>query len=479
MARNISTGRPWRLGEFIAFSAFALSVWAALINLLYSEFRGTGELFVVGSYHCDIIDISVFFGVIAFIFVPKERLLVAGPNGRMALSPLIAKLSISILILIDLANWSRGLYLDAFKASFAQRSDLFLILTGGFLIWMQTNDRILRILTPLLLFGSFGLICIYISRVIYGSNYGVDTHTTEYIEFLYGDKRLLTADAATFLACAGVYFLDKSIEDVRKFRNVMIGLVAIGTLAIGIVTRQRTATIALVLSVIMYFAAAPRLIGRLPWLVRISAILLFFGAIIAFFVLGPDRVLDLMPDTFKTAATKTATLDVRHRVWAAGLDRFSTWGVLTHLIGVEAGRPYLIFIDGEEWKAQMHNVYVGTLMQSGIVGLGVFGVFVINGLFNVLAALSRRWVTNDAGVSPQVGLAWLTIMLVYGYSYEWHNMLCVFALAPMAAWSELGRSATKTVNRRPAPGQRPRPRARVRAPRAPSPDIGALGGVDA
>jgi hypothetical protein len=70
-------------------------------------------------------------------------------------------------------------------------------------------------------------------------------------------------------------------------------------------------------------------------------------------------------------------------------------------------------------------------------------------------------------------------MLVYGYSYEWHNMLCLFALAPMAAWTEFGRTTVKTANRRPAPGQRPRPRPRMRVVRPTSPDIGALGDVDA
>ncbi len=472
MLRTRATAKAKNDIGLIGKIAFLSSVFSALCNLIYFEFRGSGELFVVGSYHCNVIDIAVVFGAAAFLFVPKEKMLWVGRDGRAKFIDAVVKLCILFLLVIDAANLVRGLHTDPFKAFYFQRTSLFFLLLGGIIIWMRPIYEIRKYLSTLLAIGSVGIVAIFLLRVMFGSSYGIDIHSSVYNEFQYGAKRALSADAAVFISCSVLFLFDRIATKFNSRRDIIYSACALLLFMVVLASRQRTAIIAEISGIVIYIILNPRSILQLPGFVKISGILLFFGLLSLIFVLGVDGVAELFPAEFQQSATNTATLDARHLIWAAAIEQFNSWGTIRHLIGNEAGRSYDIYVGGEEWKAQLHNTYVGTLLQAGILGLVALIGLIASSVIRALGALRRRGAANLVGLSPQLGLAWLTIMLIYGYSYEWHNLISLFALVPMAAWTGLGQASTVAVNR---PRPRPRPRVRVAPPTVGGADSPASG----
>lgn len=458
LAPNSAKGRVFRT------DLLTYSFWVALVDLLLKELWGTSEIFVLGSYHCNAIDIAIAIALIGFATEPKDGLTIIDSNGRPKAYGVAGKICISAIFVISALDLVRGSYFDIFKAFYSLRNTLYLLTVAAIVVWRRPNPNAAARLEPIMLAGSVGVILIFILRNIYGPTFGVLSTSWAMLEFLYGDQRLINVDSTVFLICSAIYFLNKSFSSPNRRDIMAFGLISLVAFAVIIASRQRTATIACIVAATTYFILNPEAARRVNIFIRIGGSISLLAGIFYLMTSDPSNLLSFLPSDFQKAVTKTKTLDARHLVWQAALERYGSWDAASKLIGNESGRPLNIYAQNQLWIFQMHNTYVGMLMQTGLLGLLAFVTLLAAGVGNAIGGLVRRVPTNDFGLTPPVALAWLTAMLIFGYSYEWRHMLSVFAFAPLANWGGARAPVPSPRARRFA---RPLPRARLR----PTPEI--------
>lgn len=402
----------------------SLAVLFAVIDLVQSCANGFVEAFMIGPYHFYFNDLAVFLLGCAIL----------ARTARISRIPAIGYCAIA-LGAVQLFDLLRGAAVNPVQAFEAFRATIDLpLFCAIFLILRPKTQRVARYL-PAILLGTVALVALFLARSVYGEFFLIrDLTILAGNDVLEG--RLLSANGAVFVGCSALLFMHIALTTKQRGRAQFYGWAASLSLIIELVTRQRTATAATIVAFVVYFACSPRAAIRIPAALKafvLGSCVLFA----ALFVSGTASKLEsLVPERFQSSFEKTNTLEAREGFWVAAWEEFQNRDPFDQWFGYYAGRPTMLVTDTGLWQTSLHNQYVQVLNNFGYVGLGAFFLLVVGGSVSALKAARRRDTQNSAGVSPNVALAWLAAMIVFGIGYEWTEVISIFFVLAAAPWGE-------------------------------------------
>ena len=137
-----------------------------------------------------------------------------------------------------------------------------------------------------------------------------------------------------------------------------------------------------------------------------------------------------------TSATSTGTWTWRLQNWTSTLSFFQARPVADWVTGLPAGTDLVRFVDGHVVHSiSSHSLYLDSLRFAGLIG-------VLAWLTVALAAGRRgRLPLNAMGLDAVLAWPLVTLLLVYGVTYEWPNWVG-FLLGVMLATPIATRSST-------------------------------------
>lgn len=396
-----------------------------MINLLLQEIRGSQELFIVGSYHCNMIDLTVVLCMTC--------LLLRFPHF---VSHRLVNLCLLALLGLVFVNFVRGVYFDLFRAAISERQQIFLLIFGLVLMADDSNAKLKDYIPPLL-FGAAVVMCVYMLRRQFGSTFMLKSGVWALAETVYGEGRFIDSESTMVLVGVSLMTFHLSASSKMRREQVCWGLISFATFAVMILSRQRTASIAGLLGFIVYFILRPGFFWKISLPIRLGMVAGTLLVISAMVFVGPERAYEFLPQKYRASAERRNTIDARQAIWNAALFKYSTWSTGDQLIGAYAGQPYDLIVKDRQWDASVHNTYIGVLLRYGAVGLLIFLCLLGAGAVPTVMAAFQRQPANALGLPPELAVGWITIMVIYGNSYEWRDAVTLFILAPMATWAKL------------------------------------------
>jgi O-antigen ligase len=222
------------------------------------------------------------------------------------------------------------------------------------------------------------------------------------------------------------------MKAVQGRRSYLIAVAAAAFLVI-VLSRQRTASLAIAIGIVTLFVSDLTFLRRHAAVVMIGGMLVVAALAVWATGLLPELI-QMLPREFQESLQKTATLTGREEIWSYALGwRFANWDAIRQFFGAPAGEPLDIVTHQGLWKYSLHSPYVATIMNYGILGAFAWISLVLVGMAGALRAL-RQQTANRAGLSSSVVLAWLAILLVYGITYELQNGAGFFLAMALAGW---------------------------------------------
>ncbi len=400
---------------------FTSGVALVMLDRLYLEITGLATFISFPGYSFHIIDLGIII-LAASVAVSIRNVTDRSASNRddFGWFPLL------VLAIVIFTDTVRGLYYDPFSSLFSLRERLpFVLMATTALLNSPARDfnyiKVVRVPAVLMMLA---IISLFSARAI------IDPHL-----FLSGDSllslesnelRAITSYAAIFLTLFSIAFFDECmIKQPSRSRRLIITLSLIA-IAVVFLSRQRTATIAAVVGLITYLSLAVDVRRRMPIYVKVIVFALAMGALILVFVAGPSGVYQgLLPESFRHAAEKRATLDFRRDLWASAIGNIKNRGVVDALFGPAAGQAPTIYVDNIAWISSLHSYYIQTLFDYGIIGAGALLAVFVLGLYNGSAVILGKAVVNADAPRGAVVLSWLATVATYGYTYGENTLLSV------------------------------------------------------
>jgi hypothetical protein len=441
-----------------------LATWIALADLILQEVRATSQLLVIGSYHLWLIDVAVACLVLAILFPPPSEHVQANRNYSRLPGTRVAIFSVIILISLTAIELARGAYLDWFKAAISERVNVFALLFGISILSVPGKHRKIELFVPMFVVGILCISAIFLIRIQFGPTFLMDPNFIYEGEYKYGENRSILHDSAMMICLCGTVLLyygltTKTSKHARYY--FALGMIAA---IIVIASRQRTVSIATLVGGMIMLSAEPRILSKVSPVVRAMMFAISLTFLSFVIVVGPETLFSSAPESFRSSVTKTGTLDARHKIWQAALERFAEWDVIDKFIGREAGRPYNLIVNDRAWIDDVHDTYIAFLMRHGYVGISALIAIIIGAMFQSLRAVYSRLGVNSFGFSGTISVTILAELLVFGYSYEWRNFLTIFLFFCSGMWPALeAKRRIRVGTPRPqilANHQRPTPRRR-------------------
>jgi O-antigen ligase len=249
-----------------------------------------------------------------------------------------------------------------------------------------------------------------------------------YVDFLEG--RVISAETVIFLGAAAAFFLSEgSRNSSNGFRRLAYWALASICLVVVLVSRQRTASMAVIVGLSAFYLLSPTLFGvkRTPRLLAAGFVALLLMAAVA-----TNDLLEVVPDEYRDSFMKRDTLYGRFEIWTEALAAFSSSDFWWQAFGRPAGVPLVLQLEQGEWRYSVHSTYIGLLLKYGIVGGLVWATLLLAALF---AAFRPRHVLLE----PHIAASWLIMFLIFGFSYEWRNSAGVFigmAMIPLIRYND-------------------------------------------
>ena len=238
----------------------------------------------------------------------------------------------------------------------------------------------------------------------------------------WGDTRVLHALSSLFLGQVGALAIGQSLSKFCSARQSLKWFL-VGTffLMILISTGQRTAIAAGLVSVGVILVFAPykyRIVTRVA--IIFGFVSLASLAVIAFTSIERDELLSYMPSSVQEQLGAKTTFEWRKEQTAAGMRLFWDSALLDQTVGAPIGRPILLRLLGVFGGLQMdnftiHSHYVNTLVKRGALGLGVFLLIALVGLYRIAQLARQKREINFVSYPVLLGL--LLGQLVFSYAY--------------------------------------------------------------
>jgi O-antigen ligase len=205
-------------------------------------------------------------------------------------------------------------------------------------------------------------------------------------------------------------------------------------LIVVLLSRQRTATVAIFAGLGILLLLDSDLLGRNRMLRRILAVTLFCIVLLVVTLVASGEMLAILPESFRDSLLKRDTWYGRMEIWEGALYTYNSWGLSSRAFGRPAGESLnIVLYNNTEWIYSVHNAYIGFLIDYGFVGAGLWVTLLLAAL--VAAFRTRKMLpVFSYDLHPSVAASWLTMLLIFGFSYEWRDALAVFlglALIPL------------------------------------------------
>lgn len=393
------------------------AIFCAFLTYLVAEIRGNTSLLHIGSYNLSVEDVAVVPLVVALL----SRMDV----GRFGLSRIL----LCLVLFLASINLLVGMSGNSFAALFEFRSRIVFLLSLGIILARWSTLRPLEYLSFPLVVVALIFLVVYGARLAGGPLVFVDPASSGaiYVEYLEG--RLINAETVIFLGSAAAFFLNEgSRNGSRSFRRLVYWVLATICVVVVLLSRQRTATVAVVMGLSAFFILHPTLFGvrRAPRILAASLV----GALSIATVVAGD-MLELFPQDFRESILKRDTLYGRFEIWANSIAAFSRWDFWRQAFGRPVGEPLILLLDQGDWIYSVHSAYLGLLLNYGIIGALLWAVLLLAAL---IAAFRPNQILQKSDIAPSVAACWLIILLIYGFSYEWRNatgILLGMAMIPL------------------------------------------------
>jgi hypothetical protein len=312
----------------------------------------------------------------------------------------------------------RGLITDPSAALNAFRFDVTLILlilsfsTGG--LERMGYKTVCRILVA----ASMLVAAVSLSRFAYGPNFLVDMSNVD-IEIAddWNDGRTLGAPAVLIMVCAILFGVMRDYATAKPQPRIRWDLVTIFLLGMVLASGQRTAclgfALALGLMAINRFRAAV-----LPVLILVPfALFVVWTGII-------DLSGSVAENIGQNMGGRSGTFAFRMSIWNAFFQSLDQWHGFDLLFGRPLGQRPVFYLLQRLWTASLHSAYVGLIPLIGFAGMLVF----LTGILLCTFGAMGRFIKYQRGPMPpgtELQLFSAAVLLVYGISYEWRNILGV------------------------------------------------------
>lgn len=380
----------------------------AFLPYLVAEIRGNTSLLQIGSYNLCAEDVAVIPLVVALL----SRLDV----GRFGLTRLL----LCLALLLALFNLLIGVSKNSFAAVLEFRNRVVFLLFLGIIFSRWSTLRPLQYLAFPLVAVAIAFLVLYGVRLIGGPLVFVDPTSTGaiYSDFLEG--RLINAETVIFLGAAAAFFLSEGAPSSYGFRRLAYLALAAICVCVVLLSRQRTASVAVGFGLCVLFLLHPTLLGvkRTPRLLGLILLgVLFIAAAAA------SDVLELLPQDYRDSLLKRDTLFARLEIWTSSLAVYFNWDFWWQAFGRPVGQRLVLHLDQGDWEYSVHSAYLGLLLNYGIVG---FFLWVAVLLAALIAVFRQSQVLQTSDMHSSVAACWLTILLIYGFSYDWRNGAGVF-----------------------------------------------------
>jgi O-antigen ligase len=243
------------------------------------------------------------------------------------------------------------------------------------------------------------------------------------------DGRPLPALGATLLAVAAAVQLSHWMRQAVLGRPTKPVWVLLAT-ALAF-TGQGTAIIAGFVGLVLVFALEKGPRSRLRFVIgSIALTSLLAGALIVHGVEARDWS-GILPDSIvNNLYQRQENLGTRELLWNAALASYRSGSFVNQLIGWPTGStPGLTILSRAwghvAWSNAVHSMYVGTLLNSGAIGLGAYILII------AVPALSMLLSPEEIGRARSLGV--LAILGIFSYTYSLsfeHALLIGASVAP-------------------------------------------------
>lgn len=396
--------------------------WTTLLLGFYREVAGSFTIMVIGSYNFTIVEPVVILCGLAILRVMSRA---PGLSLRNVLM-----MSFGGLILI---GFSRGLLVRPYDAITSLRltGPLALILVwGAFIPAVETwHPRVQRALVTV----GVMLGVVVMLRAVMGPSFLVIADVSNDLDINDGG-RSLSAQGAIMLGSAAIVSLSRFFQRGFDGRARMVGvLVAAFLLVALLMTKQATATLAVIAALAGFFALAPGPLRN----IRVLVLTIAFGAAGFLYYVLPDLISDfnslLPPSMAFDLSHRSQTFEARMEIWDGLLVDFHTWNWLSQLIGLPAGVKPVVWIQrwgGMYWDLSIHSMYYGVLPYAGVLGLCLYVLTLATAALGCVVRSFREG--YSAFPDAPLGFALIIIIAILGVSYEIRNenaLLVVLSVA--------------------------------------------------
>ena len=399
------------------------AIFLCFLPNLIGAIRGTTALAEIGSYSLSLKDLAVPALLLAIV----SRIDI----GRIGLFRVILFLILSLAFMNLLRGISGG---TPFAAVFDFRNRASLLLFFAFVLTRWGSLRPGEYLNAPLTIIAVTFICLFIARLGGGPLLFVDGNSFGAVDIEYLEDRLLDAQAVICLGASAAFFLSVAAHRPPDYIQFFYRSLAVLCLIVVLLSRQRTATVAIFAGLGILLLLDSDLLGRNRMLRRILAVTLFCIVLLVVTLVASGEMLAILPESFRDSLLKRDTWYGRMEIWEGALYTYNSWGLSSRAFGRPAGESLnIVLYNNTEWIYSVHNAYIGFLIDYGFVGAGLWVTLLLAAL--VAAFRTRKMLpVFSYDLHPSVAASWLTMLLIFGFSYEWRDALAVFlglALIPL------------------------------------------------
>lgn len=406
----------------------ALAFAASALSCVVLELYGDDSLFSIFSFNLHAADVGAAFSGIAVI------------AGRPSLN-FRSLLRILAFIFLAVVGFTllRGLSQGTFLAFSSFRTRAISLLFLAYVAFSRKRLTSVAEIEPWIFFFVSIMFVIFCLRLALGPTLFLSKDSLAYLQSASLELRPVSTETVLFMDFVLVYFTNKLFRgEAGPNKNLYLIVTALAAIVI-VISRQRTSGAAGLLGVVMLFTSDPVFYRRFrAVLIGLVAVVCAAGVV---WMLGlVPELLKLLPLTFQVSLQKTTTLAGRENVWSFALGwRFVSWDIVRKLFGPPAGEPLDIMNGFQIWKYSLHSQYVATIMNYGIVGSLAWAALVVSAVAQSVRERSSGR-NNRAGLPASTALAWLTMLLIFGFSYEWRDDAGYFAAMALAGWPRMPKS---------------------------------------
>jgi O-antigen ligase len=405
------------------------AVFVLIVQLVQRAANGDTSLLSIGPYHFFLIDLAVLLLTVSILLNVFEL-----GNFRPVAIFAFAFAFLELLWLL------RGLSHGAWDAFLDLRQQAVMPLLFVALLVRRSPGPKLEDYMPALLLGTVALLLLLAARLIFGPTLFISNQGA-LVLLTFNEYRPLDSFSAMYLGCMSMLFAYIALVHGGGSQFRRFGMLAAVALVAVVITRQRSAMLGIFSGFAILAVFSRDLVRRLPLWLKFVALLAGIVVIGVSILDDPATLLSWLPDSFQQSIEKRTTLDGRLMIWDAAMQEFGNRTIGGQLLGEFAGYKPVIIVLGGLWTSSLHNVYVQTLFDTGLLGLVAFTATIGAGFLAAMRARRYPEVANGVGLRPALALAWLAALLVYGYSYGWSYGISLFpVLACVPGWKLADRS---------------------------------------